>query len=65
MGFKQYSYNFKIVANGGGMVSKGLRAFYLSSYSKFGAGYNATKTTETLTIPRVVGMCFIFSFLLS
>jgi hypothetical protein len=29
---------FQLAENGGGMVSKGLRAFYLSSYSKFWSG---------------------------
>jgi len=28
----------RLVGNGGGMVSKGLRAFYLSSYSKIWSG---------------------------
>ena len=34
--------------NGGGMVSKGLRAFFYQVTVNFGADYYATKTTETL-----------------
>ena len=42
------------------MVSKRLRAFYLSNYSKFGADYNAHKTTETLINYTV---CYLLVFI--
>ncbi len=39
---------FQLVANGGGMASKGLRAIFFQVTRKFGAGYKPSHTTETI-----------------